>query len=1118
MNLPKFAVSHQPVILTLVTLLMVWGVISFQTMPRREDPEYTVRTCAVITKWDGAPAQKVEELVTDKLEKALDTIEEVDVVRSTSTNGLSEIYVDVEDWVTGGKIDNVWDKVRAEVGRVAMPEPNLRPIVNDSFGDTSILVLAVSQTAVDGEEKIDEANRYSRRELELVSEEIRDALRLLDGVSKVELIGNQQEAIFVETDLGNWSQIDLTINDLQQLLEARNIVAAGGTIESEVGRFFVKPGGEFDSIEQIESIIVNSGSESGTRRAVYLKDLGISIRRDYADPPLRICRYGDAHASAEAIIVALQMKSGANIVDICDAANARLYEMQHVERSLPADIAVVPVSDQSTNVRKKISDVVSNVIGAIIIVVVIVFLFVGFRTAMVMAANIPVVVLASIALITVFDVQLEQISLASIIIALGLLVDNAVQVCDQARTNQIQGMNPTDAAVNGANTLSMAMLSGTATTIAAFFPMLLALEGNTQEYIYSLPVTLSVTLGISWVLAMTFCVILAAWFIRSPKDPSQPSSPVAMLFAWLGSFRKTGQIADSTATSKSIIDVVFYAVAGIAIRFKFFTILVSFLFLAWALQLDVGSEFFPKDLRDQFAVQIWLPENATIEQTDQIAQDVEEILRDLSHKPEGSAGNSERIRSMRTIVGGGGSRWYLSWNPEGTKSNYAEILVRTHDPMETPGLAQRLREVAEAGDETLGRQPVSGARVIPRELYLGPATDPIALRVTGMGFADMQQLRQAAERLKALLRAQSGTWDVYDTWGIPSFQLRVDLDQTKANLAGVSNASVAHSLNAYFSGQQLTTFREGDHLVPVYLRLRKQSGKNNTGDVALESLSNLRTAYVEGMNEKVPLGTIAQITPRWETARIERWDLNRMIEVRSQVEPGSRGNDIVKAVLSSKEYQQLEADLPPGFFIEIGGSLENSREGSEQLAVCLGISLLSIVLILVIQYNGWAKPTIILMTLPLALIGALPGLYFTGNPLGFMPQLGILSLFGIVLNTGIIFIEFADQLVAEGSQASDGKGPVLGMQRKEFYNCLIAAGRQRLMPIFLTTSTTIGGLLPLALAGGPLWEGMAWCMIYGLVIATVLTLLVVPALYAFFVEVLRTQPVAIAPALSKGPA
>lgn len=1104
MNLPEFAIRHRPIILTFVVLILVWGVTSSLTMPRREDPEYTVRTCAVITQWPGAPAQKVEELISDPLEKALDTIEEVDVVRSTTTNGLSEIYVDVEDWVTGSAINNVWDKVRAEVARVRMPEQGITPLVNDSFGDTSILVLAVYQTPLPGDAEILPQNRYSSRQLELIAEDVRDALRLLKGVSKVELFGVRSEAIYLETDLANWSQIELTIDDLKRLLEARNIVSAGGTIETPVGRYYVKPGGEFNSVDEIRSIIVNTGNDAENRRPIHLQDIGLRVVRDYEDPPQRICRYGDGQTSVDAVIVALQMKSGANIVDLCDAANARIAQMQQVEQSLPADIAVVQVSDQSTNVRKKISDVVNNVIGAIVIVVIIVYLFVGFRTALVMAANIPVVVLASVAIITLFGVQLEQISLASIIIALGLLVDNAVQVCDQARTNQILGMPPNVAAINGANTLSIAMLSGTATTIAAFFPMLFALQGNTQEYIYSLPVTISVTLGISWLLAMTFCVILAATFIRAPQDPSLPSTPMEHLAHLLGKLFKSKRQPsrpEPGLENSGLIAGTFSLVAGIAIRFKVLTIVISFLLLFVTMKLDIASEFFPKDLRDQFAVQIWLPETATIAQTDAVAREVESILQQLSHKTPEDDGQTERIRAMRTIVGGGGSRWYLSWNPEGTKTNYAEILVRTHDPRETPWLATRLREVAEKGDADLNIGPVTGARVIPRELFLGPATDPIALRVSGLGFADVGRLTRAAEDVKAILRQQPGTWDVYDTWGVPGYQLRVDLDQDKANLAGVSNSSVANSLNAYFSGQQLTTFREGDHLIPVYLRLQKS---------ARDSLEGLKTAYVEGTSGKVPLSTIATIQPRWETARIERHDLNRTIEVRSQVEPGYSGNDIVKAALASPEMQALQASFPPGFFIEVGGSLENSQEGTAQLAVSLGISVLLILLILVMQYNGWAKPAIVMATLPLALIGALPGLYFTNNPLGFMPQLGILSLFGIVLNTGIIFIEFADQLVADGIRRSDGQGPVFGMARSEFYSCLVSAGRQRLMPIFLTTATTIGGLLPLALAGGPLWEGMAWCMIFGLTVATLLTLLVVPAMYAFFVEFLHMRPVDVA--------
>ncbi|MFT7643295.1 MAG: multidrug efflux pump subunit AcrB [Pirellulaceae bacterium] len=1097
MNLAAFAIKYRPIVLTFSALLMLWGVYSYFTMPRREDPEYTVRTCAVTTVWPGAPAEKVEQLITDPIEEAIDSIDEVDIVYSTSSTGQSTVYVDAEESVSAEKIDNVWDKVRARMKRVKMPAAGIQPDVNDEYGDTFVLLLSVYQKPLPGHDKIERP--YSLRELDIISKAIKDKLRLLPGVAKAEQYGVTEEAIYIEADMGTWSQLSLTIDRLGNLAESRNIVASGGTIDTTAGQFTVKPGGELNAVDELESIIVGATGKGEATRPVYLKDLDVDIRRGYQDPPTYFCRFRDADTTAPSVVVAISMKSGANIVTICEAAKARVKELQEIEKIIPPDIGIGLVSDQSENVSGKINDVVSNVIGAILIVVVIVYLFVGMRTAIVMAANIPVVVLSAIALITIFGVQLEQISLASIIIALGLLVDNAVQVCDQSRVNQIAGMNPTEATVRGASMLASPMLMGTATTVAAFAPMLFGLVGSKQEYIYSLPVTLSVTLGISWVLAMTLCTILAAWIIRAPADPNAPSGPLALLMSKLQ--RKSPGKSDNGG----IIDSVFRGVVRKAIDLKFVTVGISFALFGLCILLPlygfVGSEFFPKDLRDQFVVEVFLPETATISQTNKAAKRVEEIVQRLSPGTDSSGQPVEKLRAMRTMVGGGGARWYLSWGPESRKPNYAEILVRTTDPHFTPQLAIEVRRIAEQGDEALGLKPISGVRVVPQELYLGPSEDPVEIRIIGSGFANMDVLRYWADRVKDLVRNDKRTWDVNDSWGISGFQLRVDIDEDRANLAGVTNSQIAKTLNAYYSGQRLTTFREGDHLVPVYLRLKPEDR---------ESLKGLENAFVEGHKGKVPLNSVATLNASWEPARIERRDLNRVIEVRSQVEPGVRGNDVVKEIMSSYAMKQIEAELPSGYRIEVGGALAESQEGASQLGACLGISLLTIVLLLVVQYNGWVKPTIILTTLPLALIGALPGLFLTGNPLGFMPQLGILSLFGIVLNTGIIFIEFADMLIADAARKSDGSGPIVGLTSDQFRNCLVDSCKQRLMPIFLTTATTIGGLLPLALAGGPLWEGMAWAMIFGLIVATMLTLLVIPALYAIFVEAFGVAPVEVA--------
>ncbi|MHC4880570.1 MAG: efflux RND transporter permease subunit [Planctomycetota bacterium] len=1109
MNLAGFALRYRPIVLTLVTLLMLWGVVSYLTMPRREDPEFTIRTCAVSTSWPGAPATRVEELVTKPIEEACNRIDTVKLVRSTTTNGLSTVFVDAEDTVRKGEIANVWDKVRANVARVRMPEQGITPVVNDEYGDTFVLLVAVYQTPLPGEPEVAAGNEYSLRELDIISEQIRDSLRLVDGVAKAERYGVVEEAIYAETDAGTWSQLALTTDRLQQLIQSRNIVAPGGVIDTETGRFFVKPGGELNAITELNDVVVGMAGSGDATRQVYLPDLGINVVRDYVDPRQVICRYGDAKTLRPGIVVALSLKSGANIVDVCDAARQQIDRMRNIEQSLPPDIGVEYVSDQSQNVRSKIDQVISNVIGAIVIVVIVVYLVVGFRSAMVMAANIPVVVLAAIALITLFDVQLEQISLASIIIALGLLVDNAVQVCDQSRTNQLHGMKPVEASIKGSTQLSTAMLMGTATTVAAFVPMLIGLDGSTREYVYSLPVTLSMTLGISWLLAMTFCTILAAAFIRAPEDSSRPSAPLPWLCSKLLAVTKRQTPPAGVDPQPSQVDRLFRSSVRACIDHKFVTLAVAAVLFVLAIRLPVPSEFFPKDIRDQFPIQIYLPENSTIEQTDAVARQVETILQRLSPLTD-SAGQplldesgepQQRIRAFRTMVGRGGSRWYLSWNPEPPSPAFAEILVRTTDGRFTDDLVRRIREIAERGDELLGLPPVIGARIVPQQLQLGPAEDPVEIRVIGPGFADTAQLRGISDRVKTLVREREDTWDVSDSWGVSGYQLRVDVNEDSANLAGVTNLDIANTLNAYYSGHHLTTLREGDHLVPIYLRL---TGKER------DTLEGLRTAFVEsGRDTKVPLESIATVTPRWEPAKIERRDLNRTISVASQVEPGVLGNDVVRDIMQSSAMAALVDELPAGYRIEVGGNLEKSNEGTEKLAVCLGISLVSIVLLLVIQYNGWSKPLIILTTLPLALIGALPGLHFTGNALGFMPQLGILSLFGIVLNTGIIFIEFADLLILEAAQKSSGSGPICGLTRDEFRVCLVEACRQRLLPIFLTTATTIGGLLPLATDGGPLWEGMAWCMIYGLIVATLLTLLVVPSLYAFFVETLHVRPVEI---------
>jgi len=1121
-GLPDFAVRRPTITITLVLLLVAWGSVSFFTMPRREDPEFTLKIAVVMTRWHGASAEQIEKLVTDPLEDAIDGLEEVRLIRSTSSSEQSVIFVELEDSVPGARVDDAWDRVRARIRNEAMPDDSISPFLFDEFSDTSVLLYAVHQRPLKGNSVIDPKYAYSPRQLDLFSERIRDSLRLLPGVSQVGRFGVQEEAVYIETDEGNWSTLELTTDQMQSLAQSQNIVAPGGRIDAEDGRFHIKPSGDVSAVRAFDSLVVGvvaTGDDAGDVgvNQVQMKNMGLNVRRGYIDPPQRICRYGTPEFDTDAIILAVSMKSGANIIDICDSSKQSVARLRSTGE-LPPDLAVSIISDQSDSVKQRIREVGVNIIQAILVVVVLVYLVVGFRTAAVMAANIPFVVISSLAIITLFDVQLEQMSLASMIISLGLLVDNAVQVCDQSRTNQIAGMSPRAASVEGAKMLGPSMLSGTGTTIAAFIPMLIAMDGANREFIYSLPITLSVMLAVSWVLAMTFCVILAAWFIRPPRDPGRPTAPLPWLMAkirtaWSRFRKKKNKPATAeqlspavhtpnveqlsptahnhtiatTALQNATAQSGFYRIYALALswslRHRLVTVIASVGIFMLATQLPVSSEFFPLTERDQFAVEIYLPESSSIEQTNRVARQVEEMIRALSPHVDAEGQSHQRLLNMRTIVGGGGSRWYLAWEPKSLKPNYAEILVHTTDGRLTHDFAEQLRVAAGQGIESLGLSPVVGARVVPVELALGPPADPVVLRVMGTGLADANELRRVANQVKSIVDAEPDTWDVNDSWGVPSQQLFVDVDADRASLSGVRNAEIADTLDAYYSGKLLTMYREGDRQIPVYFRLNPESR---------QSPAAIKDAHIESRVGKISLAAIASVKPQWRLESIDRRNGNRTIEVRSRVNFGASGNDITSRVFNSEAMEELRTELPPGFRIEIGGALEESMKAQWKMFRSFGMSFIAIILLLIFQFNSLARTSIIIVTLPLALVGALFGLWITGNAFGFMPQLGVLALFGIVLNSAILFVEFADIVMKKNT--SGRAGP---LTRDEYHTAIVDAARQRLMPIFLTTATTVGGLVPLALAGGPLWQGLAWLLISGLTFATALTLFVIPVLYSF---------------------
>ncbi|MHC4471950.1 MAG: efflux RND transporter permease subunit [Planctomycetota bacterium] len=1092
MNLPRFALRRQAIVLAATAVAVLWGTLTFLTMPRREDPEFKIRTCIITASWPGATAEKVEQLVTDPIEKAASSIDEVDKVRSTSRTGYCTVYVDLDETVTD--VDAIWDQVRAKVDTVlpSLPEGCSKPNVNSDFGDTAAMMLALYQVPPPDREADAESWRMTPRELEVEAERIKDEIERLDSVAGVALVGVRKEVIYLEVDSGRWSQLDMTLSRLRDLLAARNIVAPGGIIETERGRFGVLPTGELNAVEDIEGIIV-ARDESGL--PVYLRDLGIRVVRDYEDPPRRLTRYRDPALgrSVECVVITFTMKAGRNIVVLGGEVRGLLDVLRATV--IPAGLEVAVLSDQPRIVDDKIREFTGNLGQAVLIVVGVAFFLIGLRVAIVIAAAIPLTMLASIGISRFFGIQLEQMSIASLIIALGLLVDNAIEVVDTVLHLMHKGYSRFRAAAEGAGQIAFPILIATLTTVAAFLPML-TIPGNSGEYIRSLPVVLSVTLLVSWLLAMTFTTLTTYWLVRPPKEGRSGASPAGLLCSALRRLLVRRGTADAAPTSAG--SGIYPALAGFCLRRKLPVIGIALLLFVGAVGLlatgQVGTQFFPGALRDQFLVDIHLPEGTPIHVTEEVCAEVEGIIQEKS--PAEVEGRSvERLSSLISFVGEGAPRFYLSLSPEPPASGFAQILVNTTDPWVVEGYIEDIRRTA--------AERIPGARVLPVKLSMGPPIQyPVTLRIQG---DDEATLRGIADRVNDVLRATPGTYDVHDSWGAPGYQVLVETDEEKAKRAGVTNAAIAQSLNAFFSGHYLTTYREGDHQVPAYLRL--PVGERTT----LEGIDSL---YVEGVGGRVPLNAVARIEPTWVTAKIERHEKVRTIEARARIAEGLLSNTVLAEALPRIE--EIRKELPPGYRIELGGEKEKTEETAGHMAFSFQITILLIVMCLVVKYNAFSKPILILVTLPLATIGSFLGLWITGQPLGFMSQLGLLSLAGVVVNIAIVLIEFVEKAIEENLEkgegvAAPGERSFSGLTREAFRECVIRGSRVRITPIFLTTLTTVGGLIPLALHGGPLWEPMAVTIIFGLLLSTVLALLVLPAMICLLVEVFRVNLVPRAP-------
>jgi multidrug efflux pump len=1005
----------------LLLVIMFFGISAYKNMPKDYDPGFILRTAQVITYFPGGSPERVEQLVTDKLEKEIQEMPELDFVASESRTGVSIISVNIKE--SFKVMRPIWDNLRRKIDAVKdqLPSDAQEPIVNDEFGDVFGIVIGLT------------AEGYSYKEMKDVAEQAKDDLLRLSEAAKVDVFGMQEERIFIEYNNGRLAELDLSPSQLRDQLASRNIVIPGGSINIADEKITLEPTGNFESVDEIRKTIIQI---PGSDQVMYLSDIA-KVYRGYLDPAKnKVSLNGE-----RALTLAISMRDGGNNIVLGQQVIETLKSLTNV---YPIGVDFSLISFLPKEVEQKVDDFASNLIQAVIVVTVVMLLSLGLRTGLIVASLIPASMVFGILIMSFFDIGIDQISLAALIIALGMLVDNGIVMSESIMVQMEKGKNAIDAAVDSANELKVPLLTSSLTTAAAFLPIYLA-ESTTGEYTASLFKVVTITLLCSWILSMTIVPMLCVYFMKVKQQEQSFNS------RFYNHYKKLLSTLLSYRWSTVIVTV-----------FVFYTAIIGLQY--------VPKLFFPPSDRAYFKLDLELPIGTRIEATELIVKNVENYIQDelLVNEIRVNGEEQKGVTSWVTYLGSGGPRFLLTHSPKPSSSNYALMVVNVTS-----------FEVIDEVMEKLERYTFDNfpdLLVKARKIENGaPIANPVEVRISGK---NVDELFVIVDQIKLKLSEINGLKAISDSWGLPIKKLQVKINQTRSRRAGVSSKDIAISLQTGLVGLELTQYREGDNVIPVIMR----SNAADRQDIGkLEALA----VYSQASGTAVPLKQVADIEVVWESATILRRDRLKMVTIGAQIDNSITASEAFTQLKPWLEEQKL--NWPFGYRYEFGGEAESSGKANQSIADKLPIAAFIIVLLLVTQFNSIRKSIIIMTTIPLGLIGVVVGLLVGQSFFGFMTLLGIISLAGIVINNAIVLLERIK--VEMDSQLFT---PV---------EAIITACQKRLRPILLTTATTIFGLVPLYLGGGAMWEPMALAIMGGLLFSTLLTLGVIPVLYALFFRI-----------------
>jgi len=1010
MNLAAWALENRVTVLVLTAVMFVGGVQAYGGLARLEDPEFTIKDGLVNTPYPGATAAEVEEEVSDKIEKAVQQLGQLDWIESTSYWGASQIKAHIKDEYGRDALPQVWDELRRKVGDIqGQLPPGAGPsVVNDDFGDVWGVFIAIY------------GDDYTDAELRDVAKLYQKELLLVKDVAKIAFWGERQEAIYIEPDRDRLSQLGLKPAAIEQALREKNTAADSGRVEVGPEFISIQPSGEIKKVEDFERILL---SEEGAPQQIYLRDVA-SVRRGYVEPPSTLLRY-DGH---RAIGLGISTTKGGNVVEMGEAVGDRARELLD---QIPLGVEAGIISLQSQATTTAVNAFLVNLIEAVAIVVGVLVLFMGLRSSLIIGFVLALTICGTFIFMGPWDVALERISLGALVIALGMLVDNAIVVVDGIMVRQQKGVRAEDAAVEVVGQTSMPLLGATAVAVMAFGAIGLSNDG-TGEYCRSLFKVVLISLSLSWITAVTVTPVLGVMFLKPPKQKQgDANDPYGGGFyeRYRGLLRT--RIRRRWVTAGAVLGA--FAVALYGFRY-------------------VDNSFFPDSTRPQFMVDMWMPQGIRIQESAGEAAQVEEYLLGL-----------EGVTHVSSLVGAGGMRFLLTYDPEKPNASYIQFLVDVEDYKLIAGLVDEVEaHLQEAHPDAMS---------YVRLFRLGPGGGG-RIQAKFMG-TDRNALREAATRARDILWDDGGAKGVRMDWRQRVKVVVPTIADEEANIAGVTRPAIAETLRASFQGKQVGVYREEDELLPITVR----QPEPDRSDVA--SIQNL-SIWSPAASQYIPLRqVVSDFETKFDDDIIYRMNRKRALTVHA--DPKSEPTSVVL----SRVKEKIEAiPLPPGHTLEWWGEYRDSGRAQGAIAKSIPLFFGAMILIVIALFNDLRQPAVIWSTVPLALIGITLGLLLTRQPFGFMALLGAMSLSGMMVKNAIVLI---DEIELEKKQGSEPLAAI------------IDSGVSRLRPVAMAALTTALGMLPLL--QDAFFIAMAVTIIFGLMIATILTMVFVPVLYAILFRV-----------------